>query len=192
MVQSAHLLDTVTSACWYALGPLGILVYIGALRPLLDLAAAPVGDGGMGKSNRGREDVKSKRTTTTARHGHQKPKRSRPALPRRRRSPSVRGRSVPVPADDSSPISPISPPPPPARPKFRLRPRVATPRGSVLAILRRPAAAVAAVVESAPSPTIWLWRKAWDDQYMEAGGTWRLLEIKHEDGKVRELWQWAE
>ena len=144
----------------------------------------------MGKSNRGREDVKSKRTTTTARHGHKQPKRSRPALPRRRRSPSVRGRSVPaVPADDSSPISP---PPPPARPKFRLRPRVATPRGSVLANLRRPAAAVAAVVESAPSPTIWLWRKAWDDEYMEAGGTWRLLEIKHEDGKVRELWQWAE
>ena len=115
-------------------------------------------------------------------------KRSKPALPRRRRrSPSIRGVSVPL-GEDPSPVSP-----PAAPPRLRLRARVAVPHGTVAQavasaamsnIRRRPAAA--------EPPPIWFRRKRRDASYPESGGTWKLLDLKWEAGIVHELWQWEE
>ena len=146
--------------------------------------AVPMGKSGKDKK-KGRNDDKGKDMP------RKESRRSRPALQRRRRSPSVRGKSV-----ELESISPISAPLMEAR-RNRLRARIAPLRGSVVAnagdpeavVRRRPAGMV-----SGPeaNPPIWLWRKAWRDHYQEAGGTWRMLEVKREDAKVHELWQWEE
>ena len=71
--------------------------------------------------------------------------------------------------------------------------RIVVPRGTVAQqipkakmprIMRKPAAT--------RTPQIWLWRKHWDTSYPEAGGNWKLIDLKQEAGMVHELWQWID
>ena len=149
----------------------------------------------MGKSAKDKKNERDAKTRDKPREDKKKEaRRSRPALQRRRRSPSIRGVSV----DAHSPISI----PPAEGQRMRLRTRLAPLRGSVAASARDPAVAEQAlVVRRRPAgrllgpednPPIWLRRKAWDDHYREADGVWKLLEVKRAHGRVHEFWQWEE